>query len=111
MPLDPLPKGVHDSATMRKDRTRDNERFVHLLKGRIDQFALSLASSDTKNYIQQLVIEPFLQYIIQRFFPYLVIALCIFCGMLILVILIFVLQLMNRNSVCSACMQTMMGTK
>ena len=137
MPLDPLPKGVHDSASMRKgvydsatmrkdplpkgayvkapsmpiDRTRDNERFVHMLKGRIDQFALSLASSDTKNYIQQLVIEPFLQYIIQRFFPYLVIALCIFCGMLILVILIFVLQLMNRNSVCSACMQTMVGTK
>ena len=112
MPLDLPPSGVYDSAsTMRKDRTRDNERFVHMLKGRIDQFALSLASSDTKNYIQQLVIEPFLQYIIQRFFPYLVIALCIFCGMLILVILIFVLQLMNRNSVCSACMQTMMGTK
>lgn len=127
IPLDPFQKGVYDSTTMRKDplpkgaygkassmpidRTRDNERFVHMLKGRIDQFALSLASSDTKNYIQQLVIEPFLQYIIQRFFPYLVIALCIFCGMLILVILIFVLQLMNRNSVCSACMQTMMGTK
>jgi len=112
MPIDLPPSGVYDSAsTMRKDRTRDNERFVHMLKGRIDQFALSLASSDTKNYIQQLVIEPFLQYIIQRFFPYLVIALCIFCGMLILVILIFVLQLMNRNSVCSACMQTMMGTK
>lgn len=112
MPIDPPPSGVYDSAsTMRKDRTRDNERFVHMLKGRIDQFALSLASSDTKNYIQQLVIEPFLQYIIQRFFPYLVIALCIFCGMLILVILIFVLQLMNRNSVCSACMQTMVGTK
>jgi hypothetical protein len=30
-----------------------------MLKGWIDQFALSLASSDTKNYIQQLVIEPF----------------------------------------------------
>ena len=108
-PLDPLLKGVYVKAPL--DRTKDNERFVHMLKGRIDQFALSLASSDTKNYIQQLVIEPFLQYIIQRFFPYLVIVLCIFCGMLILVILIFVLQLMNRNSVCSACMQTMVGAK
>lgn len=74
-----------------------------MLKGRIDQFAHSLASSDTKNYIQQLVIEPFLQYILQRFFPYLVIALCIFSGMLILVILTFVLQLMNRHTVCSSC--------
>jgi len=85
------------------DRTHDNERFVHMLKGRIDQFALSLASSDTKNYIQQLVIEPFLQYIFQRFFPYFIIVLCVFSGMLILVILTFVLQLMNRHTTCTFC--------
>ena len=79
------------------DRTKDNERFVHMLKGRIDQFALSLANSDTKNYIQQLVIEPFLQFIFQRSFPYLIIALCIFSVMLIVVILTFVVILMNQN--------------
>jgi hypothetical protein len=108
MRRDPPPSGEHTRAfLMPRDRTKDNERFVHMLKGRIDQFALSLASSDTKNYIQQLVIEPFLQYIIQRFFPYLIIALCIFSGMLILVILTFVLQLMNRNSVCSMCSHRM----
>jgi len=87
------------------DRTKDNDRFVHMLKGRIDQFALSLASSDTKNYIQQLVIEPFLQYILQRSFPYMIIAICVFSGIFIIVIMIFVLLLLNHNKVtmCSAC--------
>lgn len=87
------------------DRTKDNERFVHMLKGRIDQFALSLANSDTKNYIQQLVIEPFLQFIFQRSFPYLIIALCIFSVMLIVVILTFVVLLMNQNkaTMCPSC--------
>ena len=90
------------------DRTKDNERFVHMLKGRIDQFALSLANSDTKNYIQQLVIEPFLQFIFQRSFPYLIIALCIFSVMLIVVILTFVVLLMNHNkaTICPSCAHT-----
>ena len=87
------------------DRTKDKELFGKMLKGWIDQFALSLANSDTKNYIQQLVIEPFLQYILQRSFPYMIIAICIFSGILIFVILTFVLLLMNRNkvSMCPFC--------
>ncbi len=76
-----------------------------MLKGWIDQFALSLSNSDTKNYIQQLVIEPFLQFILQRAFPYMIIAICIFSGILIFVILTFVLLLMNQNkvNVCHFC--------
>ena len=81
------------------DRTKDNEKFANMLKGWIDKFALSLVNSDTKNYIQQLVIEPFLQYILQRAFPYMIIAICVFSGILIFVILTFVLLLMNRNKV------------
>jgi len=90
---------------MALDRTKDKELFAKMLKGWIDQFALSLASSDTKNYIQQLVIEPFLQYILQRSFPYMIIAICIFSGILIFVILTFVLLLMNKNkaSMCPFC--------
>jgi hypothetical protein len=90
------------------DRTKDKERFAHMLKGWIDQFALSLANSDTKNYIQQLVIEPFLQYILQRSFPYMIIAICVFSGILIFVILTFVLLLMNRNKLytCPFCDKT-----
>jgi hypothetical protein len=90
------------------DRTKDKELFAKMLKGWIDQFALSLASSDTKNYIQQLVIEPFLQYILQRSFPYMIIAICIFSGILIFVILTFVLLLMNQHkvSMCPFCEKT-----
>ena len=90
------------------DRTKDKELFAKMLKGWIDQFALSLASSDTKNYIQQLVIEPFLQYILQRSFPYMIIAICIFSCILIFVILTFVLLLMNQKkvSMCPFCEKT-----
>ena len=87
------------------DRTKDKEKFGIMLKGWIDQFAHSLASSDTKNYIEQLVIEPFLKYILQRSFPYMIIAICVFCGIFIFVILTFVLLLLNRNkiNVCPFC--------
>ena len=90
------------------DRTKDKEKFANMIKGWIDQFALSLVNSDTKNYIQQLVIEPFLQYILQRAFPYMIIAICVFSGILIFVILTFVLLLMNRNKVnlCPFCDKT-----
>jgi hypothetical protein len=90
------------------DRTKDNERFVLILKNWIDQFSLSLVNTDTKNYIQQLVIEPFLQYILQRAFPYMIIAICIFSAILIFVILTFVLLLINRNktNICPFCDKT-----
>ncbi len=82
---------------MAPDRTKDKDRFAHMLKVWIDQFAHSLSSADTKNYIQQLVIEPFLQFILQRSFPYMMIAICVFSAILILVVLTFVLLLMNHN--------------
>ena len=90
------------------DRTKDKERFAKILKDWIEQFALSLTNTDTKNYIQQLVIEPFLQYILQRSFPYMIIAICIFSSIFIFVILTFVLLVMNRNKVnlCPFCEKT-----
>jgi hypothetical protein len=88
------------------DRTKDKERFAKILKDWIDNFALSLSNTDTKNYIQQLVIEPFLQFILQRSLPYMIIAICIFSGILIFVILTFVLMLMNHNKVCPFCEKT-----
>ena len=88
------------------DRTNDKDRFAQILKGWIEQFALSITNTDTKNYIQQLVIEPFLQYILQRSFPYLIIGICIFSGILIFVILTFVFLLMNNNKLCPFCEKT-----
>lgn len=84
---------------MIRDRTKDRERFELLLKGWMEQFAHSLGNSDMKNYIQQLVIEPFLQYIFQRSFPYLILVISIFSLLVIGVIVIFVLLLLNHNKV------------
>jgi hypothetical protein len=90
----------HD--TMIKGKDKDNDRFVTMLKGWIDQFALSLTNSDTKNYIQQLIIEPFMEYIFQRAFPYAIIAICIILSIFITVIVICILLLLHRNK-CSVC--------
>lgn len=87
--------------TSLRDRTKDKDRFVTILKGWIDQFALSMTDSGTKNYIQQLLIEPFLEYIFQRSFPYAVIVICIFLSIFIIVISIFILLLMrNKCGIC-----------
>jgi hypothetical protein len=88
-----------------KDRTKDKDRFAYMLKGWIDKFAVSMSTPDTKNYIQQLVIDPFLQYIFNRSFPYMIITVCVFSAILIIVILIFVLLLINHNktNICGLC--------
>jgi hypothetical protein len=84
---------------MTRDRTKDKERFEQLLKGWMEQFAHSLGNSDIKNYVQQLVIEPFLQYILQRSFPYFILLISIFSILVIIVILIFILLILNHNKV------------
>ena len=106
-PDSPLTKDLGFGSNRSKpDRTKDNDKFVIMLKGWIDQFALSMTNSDTKNYIQQLLIEPFMEYIFQRTFPYAIIAICIFLSIFIIVIIIFVLLLLNRNK-CSICEQVL----
>lgn len=107
--LDPPSSGeLRTGRSTAVDRTKDKERFEHMLKGWINKFSLSLVQSDTKNHIQQLVIEPFLEYILQRSFPYMLIAICVFSGILILVILIFVILLMdyNKSVICPFCDKT-----
>jgi hypothetical protein len=87
------------------DRTKDKERFAQMIKSWIDQFAHTISSTDTKNHIQMLIIEPFMQYILQRAFPYMIIAICLFAGIFLFVILTFVLLLLNRNkiNICPFC--------
>jgi hypothetical protein len=67
-----------------------------MIKHWVDQFAHMIQSNDMKEYIQGLVLEPFLKYIFQRAFPYMLIAFCIFGGMLLFVIMTFVLLLMKK---------------
>jgi predicted membrane metal-binding protein len=97
-----MQSSVMHSKNRIRDPLKDKDRFVTILKGWIDQFALSMTNSDTKNYIQQLLIEPFLEYIFQRAFPYAIVAICIVLSIFIIVIIIFILLLLNRNK-CIVC--------
>jgi hypothetical protein len=85
------------------DRTKDKDKFALMLKQWIDQFAHTLSSTDVKNHIQMLVIEPFLQYILKRSFPYMIIAICLFAGIFLFVVLTFVVLLMNCNKSSTTC--------
>jgi hypothetical protein len=96
------------------DRTKDKDRFTHMLKGWIDQFAHSLSSTDTKKHIEMLVIEPFMQFIIKQTFPYMIIAICMFTGIFLFVILTFVMLLINQRktpqfNVCPFCEKSLKG--
>lgn len=88
---------------MSTNKRNDPERFNAMIKQWINQFAHTLQSTDTKEYIQGLIIEPFLNYIFQRAFPYMIIAFCIFGGIFLFVILTFVLLLMKSPTPCPTC--------
>jgi hypothetical protein len=79
------------------DRTKDKDRFSQMAKQWIDQFTHTLVNTDIKDHIEMRVIEPFLQYILKRSFPYMIIAICLFAGIFLFVILTFVLLLINQN--------------
>ena len=90
------------------DRTKDKEKFTFMIKSWVDQFAHILSNTDTKQYIQTLIIDPFLQYILQRSFPYMIITICLFAGIFLFVILTFVMLLLNKNksNLCPFCEKT-----
>lgn len=87
------------------DRTKDKDHFAQMIRSWIDQFAHTLSSTDTKKYIEMLVIEPFMNFMMERMFPYFIIAICIFTVIFIGVILCCVILIMNnkRISLCPFC--------
>lgn len=82
-----------------KDRnTVVKDRFTTMLRTWIDQFAHTMQNTDTKEYLQVLVIDPFLKYMMNRIFPYMLIVLCLFAILIIFVILTFFLLLLRPSS-------------
>jgi hypothetical protein len=81
------------------------DRFTEKMRDWINQFAHVLQSTDTKEFIQQLVIDPFMNYILKRTFPYMIIAFCLFGAVFLFVILTFVLLLFRRPDIlqCPTC--------
>ena len=81
------------------------EKFNQKIRDWISKFAVSLQSSDTKEFIQELIIDPFMKYILNRTFPYMIIAFCLFGAVFLFVILTFVLLLFRRPDIfqCPTC--------
>jgi hypothetical protein len=81
------------------------DKFAEKMRDWINQFAHVLQSTDTKEFIQQLVIDPFMNYILKRTFPYMIIAFCLFGAVFLFVILTFVLLLFRRPDIlqCPTC--------
>lgn len=79
--------------------------FAKKIKEWVNQFAHTLQSTDTKEFIQELVIDPFMNYILKRTFPYMIIAFCLFGAVFLFVILTFVLLLLRRPDIlqCPTC--------
>jgi hypothetical protein len=72
------------------------EKTTKLIRSWIDQFAHVLQSTDTKDFIHVLVLDPFIKYIMGQILPYILIAFCLFGAVLIMVILTFVVVLFRQ---------------
>jgi len=79
------------------------DKFNAMIRSWIDKFAHLLQSTDTREFIQVLVLDPFLKHIIGQIFPYMLIAFCLFGAVFIIVILIFVLLLFRSPAPCPFC--------
>ena len=74
------------------------DKFTKMIRSWIDQFAHVLQSTDTKEFIQVLVIDPFLKNIMGQIFPYILIGFCLFAAVFIFVILTFVIILFRPST-------------
>jgi hypothetical protein len=74
-------------------RAHQKDKTTKMIRAWIDQFAHVLQSTDTKEFIHVLVLDPFIKYIMGQMFPYLLIVFCLFGAVLIVVIMTFVVVL------------------
>ena len=63
---------------MMDNRTVQKDSLTKMIRSWIDQFAHVLQSTDTKEFIQVIVLDPFIKYIMGQIFPYIIIAFCLF---------------------------------
>lgn len=83
----------------RQTSGKHNNQLLSIIRSRIDQFAHLLQSTDIKEYIQMLILEPFLKYILERIFPYMIIAFCLFGAIFLFVVIIFILLLVRKPEI------------
>ena len=72
-----------------------NPRITEKLRHSIEKTAHILQSPQTLEYIQMMLIDPFLKYIFNRIFPYILIGVCLFLALFIFVVSSFVIILLR----------------
>jgi hypothetical protein len=72
-----------------------NPRITEKLRLSIEKTAHILQSSQTLEYIQMMLIDPFLKYIFNRIFPYILIGICLFLALFIFVVSSFIIILLR----------------
>jgi hypothetical protein len=77
-------------------RANQKDKTTKLIRAWIDQFAHVIQSTDTKEFIHVLLLDPFIKYIMGQIFPYILIAFCLFGAVFIVVIMTFVVVLIRQ---------------
>jgi hypothetical protein len=72
-----------------------NPKITEKLRHSIEKTAHILQSPQTLEFIQMMLIDPFIKYIFNRIFPYIIIGVCLFSALFIFVIAAFVLVLLR----------------
>ena len=81
----------------------DEKKFAWM-KPYIERLVIMFKSHDIQQWLQVFLIDPVLQYIMNRFFAYFLIALICFGAILIFVILTFIVLIFRtKHSVCPMC--------
>lgn len=78
-------------------------KVTEQLRNSLEKTAHVLQSSQIRNFIEMMLIDPFLKYIFTRIFPYILIGISLFSALFILIIALFVLILMRSKGVCPTC--------
>jgi hypothetical protein len=81
-------------STDAKDTVRNNKKWVHKW---IETIAHGLQQPETKEWMQIMILDPLVSYIVSRIFPYVILTIILFAILFILVILIFVMLLFRNG--------------
>jgi hypothetical protein len=87
---------------MDKARSQDTKTQGKWIRRWVETLAHSIQQKETKEWLQMLVLDPFLSYIIDRIFPYFILLIVLFALILVFVIITCVLIIYRFQSISTA---------
>lgn len=87
---------------MDKAHPQDTKTQGKWIRRWVETLAHSIQQKETKEWLQMLVLDPFLSYIIDRIFPYFLLLIVLFALLLVFVIITCVLIIYRFQSISTA---------